>query len=48
LVFLVALCALGAWAGGAPMLKAALRVSFWGELAMAVTAGIGGLVGKVV
>ena len=45
LVFLVAL---GAWAGGAPMVRPALRVGFWGALAMAVTAGIGALVGKAV
>jgi VIT1/CCC1 family predicted Fe2+/Mn2+ transporter len=48
LVFLVALGALGAWAGGAPMMKPALRVGFWGALAMAVTAGIGALIGKAV
>ncbi len=48
LVFLVALGALGAWAGGAPMLRPAFRVGFWGALAMAVTAGIGALIGKAV
>ena len=48
LVFLVALGALGAWAGGAPMVKPALRVGFWGALAMAVTAGIGAIIGKAV
>ena len=48
LVFLVALGALGAWAGGAPVVRPALRVGFWGALAMAVTAGIGALVGKAV
>jgi VIT1/CCC1 family predicted Fe2+/Mn2+ transporter len=48
LIFLVALGALGARLGGAPMLKAALRVGFWGALAMAVTTGIGALVGKAV
>jgi VIT1/CCC1 family predicted Fe2+/Mn2+ transporter len=48
LVFLVALGALGAWAGGAPMVRPALRVGFWGALAMAVTAGIGAMIGKVV
>ena len=46
LIFLVALGALGAWAGGAPMLRPALRVGFWGALAMAVTAGIGAMIGK--
>jgi vacuolar iron transporter family protein len=48
LVFLIALGALGARLGGAPMLKAALRVGLWGALAMAVTAGIGALIGKAV
>jgi vacuolar iron transporter family protein len=48
LIFLVVLGALGAWAGGAPIVKPALRVGFWGALAMAVTAGIGVLVGKAV
>ena len=46
LIFLVALGALGAWLGGAQIIKPALRVGFWGALAMAVTAGIGALVGK--
>jgi vacuolar iron transporter family protein len=48
LVFLVALGALGARLGGAPTLKAALRVGFWGALAMAVTAVVGALVGSAV
>jgi len=48
LIFLVALGALGAWAGGEPMLRPALRVGFWGALAMAVTAGIGAMIGKAV
>ncbi len=48
LVFLVALGALGARTGGAPMARPALRVGFWGALAMAVTAGIGALVGKAI
>lgn len=48
LVFLVALGALGARAGGAPMARPALRVGFWGALAMAVTAGIGALIGRAV
>jgi len=48
LVFLVVLGALGAWLGGAPILKPALRVGFWGAFAMAVTAGIGRLVGGAV
>ncbi len=48
LVFLAVLGAIGARAGGAPVLKAALRVTFWGALAMAITAGIGRLVGTAV
>lgn len=48
LVFLAALGAIGAKAGGAPMGKAVVRVTFWGAMAMAVTAGIGSLVGTVV
>ncbi len=46
--FLAALGALGAWLGGAPMLKPALRGVVSGALAMAVTATIGTLVGKAV
>lgn len=42
---LAGLGALGAWAGGAPRPKAALRVVIWGILAMAATWGIGHLVG---
>jgi VIT1/CCC1 family predicted Fe2+/Mn2+ transporter len=45
LVFLALLGVAGAKLGGAPVLKAALRVTFWGALAMAVTAGIGALFG---
>lgn len=45
LAFLALLGVVGAWAGGAPMLRAAVRVTFWGALAMAVTAGIGRLFG---
>lgn len=41
LAFLVILGILAAKAGGAPVLGGALRVTFWGGLAMAVTAGIG-------
>ncbi len=48
LVFLAVLGALGAKAGGAPIARATARVTFWGVLAMAVTAGIGSLVGKAV
>lgn len=45
LLFLALLGALAARAGGAPVLKAASRVTFWGALAMALTAGVGALFG---
>jgi VIT1/CCC1 family predicted Fe2+/Mn2+ transporter len=45
LLALALLGSAGAGAGGANMAKAATRVTFWGALAMAVTAGIGALVG---
>ena len=45
LLFLALLGAAGAKAGGAPVGKAMVRVAFWGALAMAITAGIGKLVG---
>jgi VIT1/CCC1 family predicted Fe2+/Mn2+ transporter len=45
LVTLAVLGAVGAKAGGANMWRAALRVVFWGAFAMALTAGIGKLVG---
>ncbi|HUW04252.1 MAG TPA: VIT family protein [Acidimicrobiales bacterium] len=48
LVFLAALGAVGARAGGAPIAAAAVRVTFWGALAMAVTAAIGSFFGAVV
>jgi VIT1/CCC1 family predicted Fe2+/Mn2+ transporter len=48
LVFLAALGALGGWMGGAHIVKPALRVAFWGALAMGVTAGIGALIGHAV
>ena len=48
LIFLAALGALGARLGGAPMLRPAVRVAFWGAFAMAVTAGIGALVGRAI
>ena len=37
----------GAYAGGAPVARAALRVTFWGALAMALTAGVGAAFGAV-
>jgi len=45
LLFLVVLGALGAVAGGAPKLKAVIRVTFWGALAMGLTAAVGTLFG---
>ena len=45
LLFLALLGAAGAKAGGAPVGRAMARVAFWGALAMAITAGIGKLVG---
>jgi VIT1/CCC1 family predicted Fe2+/Mn2+ transporter len=48
LVFLTALGALSARTGGAPVLKASLRVAFWGALAMGLTAAVGRLFGTVV
>lgn len=48
LAFLALLGAIGARAGGANVLRATIRVTFWGALALAVTAGIGRLVGAVV
>lgn len=48
LVFLAVLGAIGARTGGANIMRATARVTFWGALAMAATAGIGALVGKVV
>jgi vacuolar iron transporter family protein len=43
--FLALLGAVGAKAGGANIMKAATRVTFWGALAMALTAGIGAMIG---
>ncbi|MCA9907210.1 MAG: VIT family protein [Anaerolineae bacterium] len=48
LVFLALLGVLAARAGGAPVLKATLRVTFWGALAMLATAVVGSLFGTVV
>jgi VIT1/CCC1 family predicted Fe2+/Mn2+ transporter len=46
--FLALLGAIGASTGGADILRATARVTFWGALAMALTAGIGKLFGTVV
>jgi len=48
LLFLALLGGLAARAGGAGVTVGAIRVTFWGALAMALTAGIGALVGTVV
>lgn len=45
ILFLGILGALGAKAGGATVVRPVVRVVFWGGLAMALTAGIGKLVG---
>jgi len=47
LASLAALGALGGHLGGAPLVRAALRVALGGGLAMAVTAGVGRLLGSV-
>jgi len=48
LAYLAFLGAIGARVGGAGVLNATVRVTFWGAFAMAVTAGIGFLIGKAV
>jgi VIT1/CCC1 family predicted Fe2+/Mn2+ transporter len=48
LVFLIILGGLAAYTGGASLLKGIWRVTFWGILAMAITAGIGMLFGTSV
>lgn len=48
LLFLALLGAIGAKAGGADVMKATIRVTFWGAFAMALTAWIGALVGTAV
>jgi VIT1/CCC1 family predicted Fe2+/Mn2+ transporter len=47
LVFLAALGSLAARAGGSSVMTAAMRVTFWGALAMALTYGVGALFGVV-
>jgi VIT1/CCC1 family predicted Fe2+/Mn2+ transporter len=46
-IALLGLGGLAAFAGGAPALKGAARVAFWGVLAMALTAAVGRLFGTV-
>ncbi|NEK34129.1 VIT1/CCC1 transporter family protein [Rhizobium leguminosarum] len=48
LAFLALLGVIGAKAGGANVLRATTRVTFWGAFAMALTAGIGVLVGTAI
>lgn len=48
IMFLAILGGFGAAAGGAPVVKAALRVTFWGVIAMALTAAVGALFGAAV
>ena len=45
LLFLAILGALAAYAGGAGVMVGAIRVTFWGAIAMAITAGAGALFG---
>ena len=45
LLFLALLGALAAHTGGAGVMVGAIRVTFWGALAMAITAGVGALFG---
>jgi len=47
LVFLALLGGIAARAGGAPITIGAIRVTFWGALAMALTAGVGRIFGVV-
>ncbi|MGE0750316.1 MAG: VIT family protein [Variibacter sp.] len=48
LAFLASLGMIGAKTGGADVLRPTIRVTFWGAFAMALTAGIGALVGKAI
>jgi VIT1/CCC1 family predicted Fe2+/Mn2+ transporter len=48
LLFLAGLGMLAGLAGGAPVGKAAVRVAFWGTLAMGSTAAVGALFGTIV
>jgi VIT1/CCC1 family predicted Fe2+/Mn2+ transporter len=47
LVFLALLGGLAARAGGAGVMVGAIRVTFWGALAMGLTAGVGALFGTI-
>jgi vacuolar iron transporter family protein len=48
LLFLALLGAVGARTGGADVVRGTARVTFWGALAMAITAGIGAIFGTVI
>jgi VIT1/CCC1 family predicted Fe2+/Mn2+ transporter len=48
LVTLVVLGGTAAYAGGASVTRGAMRVAFWGALAMGLTAGVGRLFGAAV
>ena len=48
LLFLIALGLLAAYTGGSGLIKSAVRVAFWGALAMGLTAAVGALFGTVV
>lgn len=48
LVFLALLGTLAAYTGGAPVVIGAARVTFWGAIAMTLTAGVGHLFGTIV
>ena len=48
LIALALLGATAAYAGGAPIIKGAIRVAFWGVLAMGLTAGVGKFFGAVI
>lgn len=48
LLFLALLGALAARAGGAPVWNSVVRVTFWGALTMALTAGVGAIFGATV
>jgi VIT1/CCC1 family predicted Fe2+/Mn2+ transporter len=47
LIFLALLGGIAARAGGAPVMTGTIRVTFWGALAMALTAGVGAMFGAV-
>ena len=47
ILFLILLGILAARVGGASPVRGAMRVAFWGALAMGITAGIGSFLGKI-